>query len=425
MSAANVSRRRFLQTAAAASTVFAVPQIIPARAFGANERVVTGHIGVKNRGGETQNLKDFRQHCAAVCDVDTKVMAAAVNYLQKSENKKVDTYTDYRKLLERKDIDAIIVSTPDHWHALMTIEACAAGKDVFCEKPLSLFISEGRKMVDAARKHGRIVQTGSQQRSDKRFRQACELVRNGALGKIEQVLVGIPGPNHAKDYVPDSAPPAELNYDLWLGPAPERPYNVNRVHYNFRFFWDYSGGQMTNFGAHHIDIAQWGLDMDGSGPIAAEGTATYPDDTRLCEVTKTCRVTLTYANGAKVIVGQGEKDIPGGCTFVGEKGRIFVDRSKITASDPEILKTDLSSAAVRLYKSDNHVQDFLNCIASRDLPAADVEIGHRTATACHLANMAARVGRKIEWDPSAEKVVGDEDAAAMADRPYRGPWKLA
>ncbi|MCU0879411.1 MAG: gfo/Idh/MocA family oxidoreductase, partial [Pirellulaceae bacterium] len=137
------------------------------------------------------------------------------------------------------------------------------------------------------------------------------------------------------------------------------------------------------------------------------------------------RVTLTYANGAKVIVGQGEKDIPGGCTFVGEKGQIFVDRSKITASDPEILKTDLSSAAVRLYKSDNHVQDFLNCIASRDLPAADVEIGHRTATACHLANMAARLGRKIEWDPSAEKVVGDEDAAAMADRPYRGPWKLA
>jgi predicted dehydrogenase len=418
------SRRQFLKTAAATAAALAVPYYVPARAFGANERVITGAIGVKNRGGETQNLKDFRTNCVAVCDVDQNVAAKAAKYVTEGGNK-CDIYDDYRKLLDRKDIDAVVVSTPDHWHALMTIDACRAGKDVFCEKPLTLFIAEGRKMVQVARETGRIVQTGSQQRSDARFRQAAELVRNGAIGKVQQVLVGIPKPNHAEKYVPDSPPPSELNYDLWLGPAPERPYNVNRVHYMFRFFWDYSGGQMTNFGAHHIDIAQWALGMDESGPIAAEGTATYPADKRLCEVTDTCRVTLTYGNGVEVIVGQQQKDIPGGCTFIGEKGRIFVDRGKITASDEAILKTELPSDAVRLEVSKNHPQNWLDCIASRKLPVADVEIGHRTATACHLANMAVRVGRKIQWDPVAEQIVGDREAAALASRPYRGPWKLA
>jgi predicted dehydrogenase len=420
----NVSRRRFLQTTAAASAVFAAPYYVPARAFGANERIITGAIGVKNRGGETQNLKDFRANCVAVCDVDKNVAAKAAKYVTDGGNK-CEIYEDYRKLLDRKDIDAVVISTPDHWHALMTIDACRAGKDVFCEKPLTLFIAEGRKMVEVARETGRIVQTGSQQRSDDRFREAAELVRNGAVGQLKQVLVGIPKPNHAEKWVPDSPPPSELNYDLWLGPAPQRPYNVNRVHYNFRFFWDYSGGQMTNFGAHHIDIAQWALGADDSGPIAAEGTATYPADKRLCEVTQTCRVTLTYANGAQVIVGQEQKDIPGGVTFVGEKGRIFVDRKKIVPSDEAILQAKLPANAVKLYVSKNHPQNWLDSIKSRELPVADVEIGHRTATACHLANMAVRVGRRIEWDPSKEQVVGDAEAAALASRPYREPWKLA
>jgi predicted dehydrogenase len=424
MSTLRPSRRRFLQTAAAASAALAAPYYVPARAFGANERVITGAIGVKNRGGETQNLKDFRKNCVAICDVDQNVAAKSAKYVTEGGNQ-CDVYDDYRKLLDRKDIDAVVISTPDHWHALMTIDACRAGKDVFCEKPLTLFIAEGRKMVQVARETGRIVQTGSQQRSDDRFRQAAELVRNGAIGKIQQVLVGIPKPNHAEKYVPDSPPPSELNYDRWLGPAPERPYNANRVHYNFRFFWDYSGGQMTNFGAHHIDIAQWALGMDASGPIAAEGTATYPADKRLCEVTQTCRVTLTYANGAQVVVGQQQKDIPGGCTFIGEKGRIFVDRGKITASNPAILKAELPPNAVRLYVSKNHPQNWLDCIASRKLPVTDVEIGHRTATACHLANIAVRLGRKIQWDPVAEQIANDAEANALVSRPYRAPWKLA
>jgi predicted dehydrogenase len=421
MTRSSFTRRRFLQTTAAASAVFTAPYFVPQRALGANERVITGHIGVRNQGGPKANLKHFLKNAAAVCDVDSSVAAEAAKFVVES-GRPCEVFGDYRNLLDRKDIDAIIITTPDHWHALQTIHACQAGKDVYCEKPLSLFVAEGRQMVATARQTKRIVQTGSQQRSEGKFRRACELVRSGAIGPVETVLVGIPGPNHAEKPAPDSEPPRELNYDLWLGPAPTRPYNVNRVHYNFRFFWDYSGGQMTNFGAHHIDIAQWGLGMDDSGPVAIEGTATYPNDSRLCEVTKTCRVTLTYATGAKLIVGQGEKDIPGGVTFIGSKGKVFVNRGVIKAEPEEVLKVEPST---KLYVSDNHHQNFLECIKTRKLPVADVEIGHRTATACHLANMALRLGRKIAWDPATESIAGDDQAQAMLDRPYREPWNAA
>jgi predicted dehydrogenase len=280
-------------------------------------------------------------------------------------------------------------------------------------------------MVEVARETGRIVQTGSQQRSDDRFRQACELARNGKLGKLKTVLVGIPKPNYAKTAVPDSDPPSELNYDLWLGPAPWRPYNQNHVHYNFRFFWDYSGGQMTNFGAHHLDIAQWGLGMDDSGPVAIEGTATFPKEKKLCEVTDTCRITYTYANGVTVVLGQQQKDIPDQVTFIGDQGKVHVTRSKIEADPAELLKVEFGSGDTRLYVSKNHYQNFLDCIKSRQKPAADVEIGHRTATVCHLGNMAVRLGRKLQWDPAKEQIVGDAEAAAALTRPYRKPWKLA
>jgi predicted dehydrogenase len=428
-----LSRRRFLQTTAAtaASAVFAAPLFIPERAFGANERVNLGFVGCKNRG--MQNMEGFKivgkeagkmsANCMALCDVDKNVLAAAVKAVEKTGHKP-STFGDYRRLLERKDIDAVVASVPDHWHALITIDACRAGKDVYCEKPLSLFVSEGRRMVEVARQTGRVVQTGSQQRSDARFRQACELARNGKLGKIKTVLVGIPKPNYASTAVPDSDPPAELDYEMWLGPAPWHAYNKNRVHYNFRFFWDYSGGQMTNFGAHHLDIAQWGLGMDDSGPVAIEGTATWPEHKDLCEVTQTCRITYTYANGVTVVLGQQQKDIPDQVTFIGDKGRVHVTRSKIEADPAELLKTEFGSGDTRLYVSNDHYQNFLNCLKSREKPAADVEIGHRTATVCHLGNMAVRLGRKIAWDPAKEQITGDPDAAAMLTRPYRSPWKL-
>jgi predicted dehydrogenase len=423
MSRANVTRRKFLATSAAASTVFAFPYIVPSRAFGANERIVTGHIGVGRQG--MGNLGKFVKNCAAVCDVDTNHVADAVKLVEAKAGNKVEVFSDYRKLLERKDIDAVVISTPDHWHALTTIDACNTGKDVYCEKPLSLTVVEGRRMVDVARANKRIVQTGSQQRSDNRFRQACELVRNGRLGKLQTVLVGIPGPNHPSKALPDADPPSNLDYQFWLGPAPERPYNENRVHYNFRFFWDYSGGQMTNFGAHHIDIAQWALGMDNSGPISSEGTATYVDDKRICEVTKNCRVTHTFAGGETVVVGQGQKDIPGGVTFVGEKGRIFVDRGKITSDQPELLKEPLGEGDVKLTVSTDHHRNWEECVKSRELPITDVEIGHRTATICHLGNIALRLGRRIQWDPASEKIVNDDEASKMLERPYRDPWKLA
>lgn len=419
----STTRRQFLGQATAAASAFAAPWIIPASCFGANERIVTGHIGIGGQGNS--NLGAFLKHAApaAVCDVDKTRLAKAVERVEKETKKTCEGFGDYRKLLDRKDIDAVVVSTPDHWHALTTIHACQAGKDVYCEKPLSLTIVEGRKMVEAARKHNRIVQTGSQQRSDNRFRQACELVRNGRLGKLEKVLVGIPGSNFNSQPVPDSDPPPELDYDMWLGPAPWRPYNVNRVHYKFRFFWDYSGGQMTNFGAHHIDIAQWGLGMDESGPVSTEGTATFHPQMHY-EVTQACRVTHTYANGVILIVGQGEKDCPGGATFVGSEGTIFVDRGKIKSTPDDILKQPMTDSDERLYVSTNHHQNFLECIKTRKQPICDVEIGHRSATVCHLGNIAVRLGRRIQWNPATEQIVGDDEAAKWVSRPYRSPWTL-
>ena len=411
-------RRQFLKTAAAA---FAAPYIIPQRCFGANERLTVAAIGVRNQGKGNMNAFIGKGcNMAAICDVDSEVRAAAVKIASEKGQNPVE-YTDYRKVLDRGDIDAVIITTPDHWHALMAVHSCQAGKDVYCEKPLTLTINEGRRMVNAARQHKKIVQTGSQQRSGNEFWKAATLIRNGAIGKIEKILVGIPKSNYPGPLPADSAPPAILDYDLWLGPAPLRPYNEKRVHYNFRFWWDYSGGQITNFGAHHLDIAQWALGMDDSGPVAVDGTATF-NQPNISEVTETCRITYTYADGTPVILGQLEKDIPGGITFIGEKATLSVNRGKLSCTVEEILNQDPSTLPIQLYRSKNHHQNFLDCIKSRELPVADVEIGHRSATACHLGNIVARLGRGVKWDPKAERFVGDEQAQSMTDRPYRAPW---
>lgn len=418
MSSSNkcVSRRSFLKTGAAVGVAaFAVPCLVPERAFGANEKIITGHIGVANRG--MQNLHPLMAHAAAVCDVDRKHAAAAQKAVEK-KNGKCQVFSDFRKLLDQKDIDAVVISTPDHWHALMVMMACQAGKDVYCEKPLTLFITEGRAMVRAARKYKRIVQTGSQQRSDDKFRTACEMVRSGRIGKLTEVKVGIPGCNHPGDPGPDGDPPEWLDYDMWLGPAPYRPYNAKRVHYNFRFWWDYSGGQMTNFGAHHLDIAQWGMGTDNSGPVEIEGKARYHEK-KWFEVFAWCDITYKYASGVVVHCGQ---DYPGGTTFIGTEGQIFVTRGKLNdkATGPE----PSPEKQVKLYRSKDHYANWLECIKTRKLPVADVEIGHRSATVCHLGNIAGRLGRNIRWDPAKEQIVGDAEAAKMITRPYRKPWKL-
>lgn len=419
-----LTRRRFLQTGAAAAGALALPTIIPSTAFGANDRIVLGHVGIGGQG--SGNLGGFLKYkdisVAALCDVDSSRLEKGLKTVAERGHT-AEGFEDYRKLLERRDIDAVVVSTPDHWHALTTINACQAGKDVYCEKPLTLTILEGRKMVEAAREHDRVVQTGSQQRSSKEFRTACELVRNGAIGKVHTVLVGINTPNHPGKPIPDSDPPAELNYDLWLGPAPQRPFNKNRVHYNFRFFRDYSGGQMTNWGAHHLDITQWGLGKDDSGPVKIEGTGTFHPQ-HWHEVTETCRVTHTYADGTKVLVGQAQKDIPNGTTFIGTNGKIFVNRGKLVVEPEELGKQPLPEGAVRLYASDDHKRNFLDCIRSREKPICDVEIGHRSATVCHLGNIAIDLGRPLTWDPQAEEFPGDAEANARRLTAYRAPWAL-
>jgi predicted dehydrogenase len=391
-----------------------------------SETIRVGCIGVGNQG--RSNLNAIKKNVVAICDVDRDRVAAAAKELEKA-NIKVQTFNDYRKLLETRDIDAVLVSTPDHWHALPVVDACQTGKDVYCEKPLSLVVAEGRAMVQAARANKRIVQTGSQQRSAREFRHACELVRNGVIGQIKQVKVGLPGPNwvdRAKMPVPDSDPPSTLDYDFWLGPAPQRPYNSNRVHYLFRFFWDYSGGQQTNFGAHDLDIVQWALGMDENGPIVIEGSATYHAQ-KWFETPETAKVTYTYANGVQVRCSLGRGGYPGGVTFESDQGTIHVKRGSLTVvingtkiADPFQLPT----GDAKLEVSMNHHQNWLDCIKNRKLPICDVEIGHRSATVCHLGNIAIRTGRTIRWDPIKEQIIGDTHASAMLTKSYRKPWKL-
>jgi len=403
---------------AALPTIFAANHASAAESDSPNEQIRIGCIGVGNQG--RGNMGQFIKNVVAVCEVDKTRLGEAREKVEGTTKKSCAAYGDYRQLLDDKTVDAVVVTTPDHWHALITIAACAAGKDVYCEKPLTLTIAEGQAMVRAARQHGRIVQTGSQQRSDDRFRLACELVRNGRLGKVHTIKVGIPKVNFSGPAVADSEPPATLDYDFWLGPAPLKPYNEKHVHYLFRFFWDYSGGQLTNFGAHHLDIVQWALGTDQSGPVAIEAQARFHQQGWF-EVPEWFAITYKYANGPTVLCGQ---DYPGGVTFEGEKGTLFVDRGKIESKPGEIAKEIVTDADVRLYVSKNHHKNWLECIRSRKAPICDVEIGHRSASVCHLGNIAVRTGRAITWDPVKEQILGDPEAAAMLSRPYRTPWQL-
>ena len=422
------TRREFLKTSAAAASLISVPYFVPATAFGANERVNTGHIGLGGQG--RGNLVRLANHAVALSDVDSDHLARATKEVEK-RGRKCEGYQDYRRMLDRKDIDAVVISTPDHWHSTATIHACEAGKDVYVEKPLTLTIAEGRRMVEAARANDRVVQTGSQQRSMtmkldgqtiNNFRYACELVRSGRIGKLQQVKAGIARANHPfgkNAPVPDSAPPSNLNYNLWLGPAPLRAYNEKRVHYNFRFFWDYSGGQMTNWGAHHIDIGHWGMGMDDSGPVEVIPELVEFHAKKWHEVTEKLRSTYKYPNGVTMLVGQLQSDIPMGTTFIGDKGTIYVNRGQLTSKPADIIKEPIKDGDVKLYESNNHHEDFINCVKSRKKPICDVEIGHRTATACHLGNIAARLNQTIKWDPKKEQILGDAETAGWIDRPHR------
>jgi predicted dehydrogenase len=377
-------------------------------------------VGAQGKG----NLKAFAANAVAVCDVDATRLAEAKKSAEEAagDGRTVLTYGDYRKMLENPEIDAVVVSTPDHWHALPTIHACQAGKDVYVEKPLAHTIAEAMAMARIARETGQIVQTGSQQRSNNLFRTACEYVRSGRLGKVHTVRVALPGVNMEGTMPPDGLPPQELDYDFWLGPAPVRPYNERRLHYFFRFFWDYGGGQMTNWGAHHIDIAHWGLGMDEGGPLRVEGTAGWSPD-GLYETPTWTDLTYTYPDDVTMYLTMG-KGGNMGTRFEGEKGAIYVTRGKLTSEPEEILTEPLGEGDTHLYVSDNHVANFLECVKTRTLPICDVAIGANSVIPCHLGNIVARTGRPLRWDSVRREVVGDEEQAALTRALYRAPWVL-
>jgi predicted dehydrogenase len=417
-----ISRRTFFKRGAAVSAGLAAPFIIPAGALGrgmkaaASDRITLGFIGVGGMGSTHLNwfLGSRTVEILAVCDVDERNRSAA----QKRVGGGCTAYNDYRELLDRPDIDAVVIATPDHWHTLTSMHACQAGKDVYCEKPLTLAIEEAKVLVKTVRRYGRVFQTGSQQRSSSEFREACEFVRSGRIGKVDQVYVGI-GTGPASDWVADSDPPPELDWNMWLGPAPWVPHNRLRHPYSFRWFFDYSGGKMTDWGAHHNDIAQWGLGMDGTGPVTIEGKATFPTK-GLFNTAMSFSVDYTYATGQRVTCSNSGR----GVEFLGSEGKVHVDRGFLQTEPPGLKDEPMGPEDVHLPRSPGHQENWLDCIKTRERPICDVEIGAGSVTVCHLNNIALRIGRKLYWNPDQGLFVSDEEANRWLSKPYRAPWHL-
>ena len=407
------------------------------RAVAASDKIGVGIIGC---GGKGQALwKNFLAQAnvnpVAVCDVYQPHRDKGVEL----SGGRARPYQDFRKLLEDKDVDAVIVATPDHWHALQTVAACRAGKDVYAEKPLSLFVKEGRVMVNEARKHKRVVQTGSQQRSGAHYAKAIGLIRDGSIGEVHKVTVGFTR-NVMPGFKPKNLPLDDQNFDwdMWLGPAPKVARDPFRAIYNFRWFWDYSGGQMTNFGAHHLDIARWALGAVGptsvagfGGRFAIKDGGETPDVQEVIYQFPGCVVTWSAREINKGVGSSFDLEFHGSKATLGltRKGYVITPESggEATASKG---KADggVAGAQVVEEKGENldrpHIANFLACIASRARPNADIEEGHHTAVMCHLGNIATRLGRSLRWDPDKEEIVGDPAANRWLTRPYRKPWSL-
>ncbi len=433
-----ITRRALLKrTAGLAGAAAAFPYIVPSSAMGnagavaASERVTIGCIGVGGRGtGVMQALLATGQaQVVGICDVDANRRTAVKDLLARKYNSAGCTSgTDFRELLARDDVDAVMIATPDHWHALLAIEAAKAGKAVYCEKPLALTIEQGRKMVEAVHRYGVVFQAGTQHRSEQHFRRACELVRNGRIGKLHTVEVEIPG-SMSTDGFGFGPVPQTLDYDMWLGPAPQAPYSPKRVDaFGWRWILDYAGGCVTDWGAHHIDIAQWGMGTTDTGPIEVEGKGVFPRD-GLFDSAVYWRYEAKYANGVTVVcfakgelLAQGQ--YPNGIKFIGDKGWLFVDTGRIDAEPKTVLKEEIGPDEIHLYESSDHASNFIECVRTQRPTAAPVEQAHRSITVCHLANIAMRLGRKIWWDPAAEQIIADDPASRMLTRPMRSPWRL-
>jgi myo-inositol 2-dehydrogenase / D-chiro-inositol 1-dehydrogenase len=365
----------------------------------------------------------------ATCDVDSRRAANAA--------RKVDGYTkttgckpcgDFREITRRDDIDAVQICTPDHWHILPALDAVRNGQDIFVQKPLSLTISEGRALSDAVARYGRICQIGSQQRSDIRFRHACELVRNGRIGKLLSVKVGFPGDPGTTSQATMPIP-ENLDYDMWLGPAPWKAYTERRVHPQKNYGrpgWlrisDYGAGMITGWGAHHMDIAHWGMGTEHSGPAEIQGVGEFPSD-GLWDVHGRYSIDYVYPSGVPLNCADTRQNKQG-VVFEGSEGWVYVRRGFIDANPKSLLTSVIGPNEIRLYRNSNHKQNWIDCIRSRKETVAPVENGHRSCTACLLGDIAMRTGRKLKWDPATERFTNDEQANRMIDRPMRGPWRL-
>ena len=430
-----LSRRRFIKkslTLAAAGV--AAPTIVPAGVLaaagrpGANDRIGVGYIGAGRRANQLMHLPPAGRIVAAA-DFDQKragQVAARCN---------CRVYQDYRQLLEAKDIDAVFVATPDHWHVLPSIHACQAGKDVYLEKPLSLTIREGRILVDTVRKYERVLQTGSQRRSMNNHRRGCELVRNGVAGKIHTVIIkNYPSPWECQ--LPGEPVPGTLDWDAWCGATEPVPYHqdlfIQRSNPGWISFRPYSGGEMTGTGAHGFDQIQWALEMDHTGPVEVwpEGGRLEPvvykqPESRdrgnaLCSQGR--RVRLRYASG--VTIRLEDNGPAAGGEFIGAEGKIRIGNNVVSSNPVELAGVPTESLKIRLPEINNHIQNWFDCIKSRQRPIADVEIGHRSAILCHLGNIARWVGRRLRWDPLQEVFPGDDEANRYLDRPRREPYEL-
>jgi len=459
-SAGGVSRRDFLEKAGTGLLGSAVlggfPTVVPSSVFGANapsNRINIGAIG-NGRISRAHDLpgiwKDDNARIIAVSDLDSKRLGDAkrlvnAHYADKTGKPYdgVAGYADYRELLANKDVDAVVVSTPDHWHALITIAAVRAGKDVYLQKPASLTIAEGRALSDAVRPSGRIFQIGCQQRSSPQFRYAAELVRNGRIGKLQTVKIGLPG-DPAGQAEPEMPVPPNLNYDMWLGSTPVVYYTEKRVHPQASYDrpgWlrceQFGAGMITGWGSHHIDCAHWAMDTELTGPIEVWGTAEFPKS-GLWDVHGPFKTEAVYADGVHMIIS-GE--FPNGIRYEGTEGWVFVSRGNeaVTASDPQSALKDARALAasdpgiitsvigpneVHLYESTSHHGNWLDCVRSRREPIAPVEVAHRSCSACLLHHIAMKLNRKLRWDPEKERFIGDDEANAMLSRPQRAPYRL-
>lgn len=451
-SSRSISRRSFLKSSITAAATLSVPAFIPATALGrdgavaANSRIQIAVIGTGNQGFNDirSMITDERVQIVAVCDVNRESAGywnGAVggrepgrrlvegHYATRRPSgtyKGCDTYEDFREVLSRKDIDAVQIVTPDHWHAVQAVAACKAGKDVYCQKPLALTISEGRAMADAVLKYKRVFQTGSQQRSDRNFHHACELVRNGRIGKIHTVKCGLPSgtPDYGRTgnrKLPEPVP-AGFNYDLWLGPAPNAPYAPARCHVNFRWNLDYSGGQLTDWGGHHPDIAQWGMDTERTGPVEIRSArGVFPPRGELWNTATEYSFECIYKSGVKLMVSD---KFEGGVTFEGSEGKVYVSRGRFRTEPESLWTSEIPANGVKLYQSKDHFRNFIDCVISRKETIAPCEVAHRSITIAHLGNIAMQLGRDLRWDPERERFMSDSEADRMLSRPYRGAWTL-